>query len=115
MTFGQQLQNVSQGFFTDGNTNALYSMTHWTPRAPNQINVPWAPSVSDIAIRFPHTVSLSFQAPPNHAFVIQYKDDLRIPDWRPLVTNRSPIDVSTFIDDTASGVTQRFYRAILLQ
>ena len=37
ITFGPQLQNVSQGFFTDGNTNTLYSMTNWTPRAANQI------------------------------------------------------------------------------
>lgn len=115
LTFGPQLQNVSQGFFADGNTNGLYSMTNWTPRAANQIGTPATPGVSGIDLGVPHEVSLSFQATPNHAYVIQYKDDLQAPDWLPLATNRSPINASSFIDATTSGVTQRFYRAILLQ
>jgi hypothetical protein len=90
-------------------------MLGWTPRAPNQINAPQAPGVSAIVADIPDEVALHLQVAPNHAFVVQYKDDLRAPDWFPLVTNRSPVSVSTFIDDTTSGVTQRFYRAILLQ
>jgi hypothetical protein len=115
LTFGPQLQNVSQGFFTDGNTNALYSMTNWTPRAANQINAPPVPGVSAIDIGTPEEITLNLQVAPNHAYVVQYKDDLQAPDWLPLATNRSPVNVSTFIDETTSGVTQRFYRAILLQ
>jgi hypothetical protein len=115
LTFGPQLQNVSQGFFTDGNTNALYSMTNWTPRAANQIGTPPVPGVSAIDIGTPAAVSINLQVAPNHAYVVQYKDDLRTLNWLPLVTNRSPVNLSTFIDDTTSGVTQRFYRAILLQ
>jgi len=115
LTFGPQQQNVSQGFFTDGNTNALYGMLGWTPRAPNQINAPPAPGVSAIDANTPDEVALYFQVAPNHAFVVQYKDDLLAPIWLPLATNRSPVSVSTFIDETTSGVTQRFYRAILLQ
>ena len=115
LTFGAQQQNVSQGFFTDGNTNALYGMLSWTPRAPNQINAPPAPGVSAIDADTPDEVALYLQVAPNHAFVVQYKDDLLAPDWLPLATNRSPVNVSTFIDETTSGVTQRFYRAILLQ
>jgi hypothetical protein len=115
LTFGPQQQNVSQGFFTDGNTNTLYAMLNWTPRAPNQINAPQAPGVSAIDTDSFDEVALYFQVAPNHAFVVQYKDDLQAPAWLPLITNRSPVNVSTFIDDTTSGVTQRFYRAILLQ
>lgn len=115
LTFGPQLQNVSQGFFTDGNTNALYSMTNWTPRAANQIGTPPVPGVSAIDIGTPAAVSIHLQVAPNHAYVVQHKDDLRALNWLPLVTNRSPVNLSTFIDDTTSGVTQRFYRAILLQ
>ena len=36
VTFGSQIQNVSQGRFPDGDTNTLYFMTNWTPRVANE-------------------------------------------------------------------------------
>ena len=38
--FGPQSQNVSQGLFPDGDTNALFFMTNWTPRAANRMGPP---------------------------------------------------------------------------
>ncbi|HMJ64130.1 MAG TPA: lamin tail domain-containing protein, partial [Candidatus Binatia bacterium] len=45
VTFGQQIQNVSQGRWPDGDTNAMYFMTNFTPRAANVVTSSNAPSV----------------------------------------------------------------------
>jgi hypothetical protein len=37
VVFGQQIQNVSQGRWPDGDTNAVYFMTNFTPRASNLV------------------------------------------------------------------------------
>ena len=116
LTFGQQVQNVSQGLYPDGNTNTVYSMTNWTPRAANRLGAPPAPDIAAFAFH-PSSNAVAFALPsaPGHTYVVQYKNDLLSPVWLPLYTNRALTGVSTFTDDTASGVTQRFYRAILLQ
>ena len=36
VSFANQMENVSQGWFPDGDTNTLYFMTNSTPRAPNE-------------------------------------------------------------------------------
>ena len=115
LTFDPQIQNVSQGLFPDGNTNTIYSMTNWTPRASNQLGTPPTPDVAALAFRAPDAVALDLPSAAGHAYVVQYKNDLRSPVWLPLYTNRALAGMSTFTDSTAAGVTQRFYRAILLQ
>jgi hypothetical protein len=40
VVFDQQIQNVSQGLFPDGNTNTYYFMTNATPRGPNTLGGP---------------------------------------------------------------------------
>ncbi len=45
VTFGAQLENVSQGLFPDGNTNAIYFFTNWSPRASNRLGSPPSPQL----------------------------------------------------------------------
>jgi hypothetical protein len=37
VVYEPQFQNLSQGLFPDGNTNACHYMTNWTPRSANQL------------------------------------------------------------------------------
>ena len=113
VTFGSQLQNMSQGYHPDGNTNAIYSMPDWSPNAPNRLGPLPAPDVT-LAVQASNTFTFVTRSSPGHATVVQYKNDLRAPDWLPLGTNRALTDFCIFTDIPA-GVTQRFYRAVLLQ
>ncbi len=115
LTFGAQLGNVSQGLFPDGDTNTVYGMPLWTPGASNRLGTPPAPAVVALGSRAAGIVDITLQAAPGHAFVVQYKNDLLAPDWVPLCTNRALTGANLFTDTTAAGVTQRFYRALLLQ
>ncbi len=115
VTFGQQIQNVSQGLYPDGNTNAVYSMSNWTPRASNRLGSPQAPDIVAITNQPSHAATISLLTSPEHAYVVQYKNALQAPVWLPLCTNRALADKWLFTDTSAAGVTQRFYRAVLLQ
>ena len=112
--FGTQGQNVSQGLFPDGDTNGIYFMTNWTPRATNQLGAPPAPSIgSVITMSGTNSFTFSFAALANRAYRVDFKSQLEAPLWTPLVTNRvtgGPITIS----DHTPGQAQRFYRVVLL-
>jgi hypothetical protein len=114
LAFGQQLKNVSQGLYPDGNTNAVYDMTNWTPRAANRLGAPTAPNAVALSVEPAASVTFSLSATAGHAYAVEYKNDLRDSLWLTLGTNRALGDTCVFTDDSAAGVTQRFYRAILI-
>ena len=113
VAFGPQIQNVSQGLFPDGNTNAVYAMTNWTPRAANQLGVPPSPEISGITMGADGTVTFSAPALADRAYNIEYKEHLTDPYWIPLATTRAVNGLVTFTDST-DGNVQRFYRVVLL-
>jgi hypothetical protein len=115
LTFTNQVQNVSQGFYPDGNTNTLYSMPNWTPRAPNQIGAPGAPGVAQFVVTNGNTVSFTTTALAGRAYRIDYKNDLSALSWTALSTNRAASASLTIVDPAGAGVPQRFYRIVLLQ
>ena len=114
LAFGQQLKNVSQGLYPDGNTNTVYDMTNWTPRAANRLGAPTAPNAVALSVEPAASVTFSLSATAGHAYAVEYKNDLRDSLWLTLGTNRALGDTCVFTDDSAAGVTQRFYRAILI-
>jgi hypothetical protein len=116
VVFDQQIQNVSRGLFPDGDTNSVYFMTNWTPRAPNTLDAPAAPSFVAATI-FANTVSVSFSTMPSRTYRVEYKDDLAAPTWTQLGSNHVASGVHIIVaDEIESGVsTQRFYRVLLLQ
>jgi hypothetical protein len=115
-TFGEQIENVSQGFYPDGSISAVYGMPGWSPRSPNRIAAPTAPDIIVFETRSGDAVTIHALTEPDHVYVIEYKNSLQESDWVPLCTNRAMTGVSSFVDPSATaGVTQRFYRAVRLQ
>ena len=113
IVFTNQFQNVSQGLFPDGNTNAFYLMTNWSPRAANRLGGLAATHLNNVAFLTDGGISFSFATQTNRAYRIDYKDDLG-GWWNPLVTNRADLG-TIIISDQARGIRQRFYRVVLLQ
>jgi hypothetical protein len=106
--FGQQVENVSQGRFPDGETNALFFMMP-TPRAPNTLSVP-LPIVGislDAA-----TVTLLWNALPGRTYQVEYKDNLSLPAWSLLGDSIEAAGASASIRDTVSPSGPRFYRVV---
>ena len=114
VSFGPQSQNISQGRFPDGNTNASYTMTNWTPRLPNSLAAPAAPQFGGVTLIDATTLRFNVNGTPNRAYRIDYKDQLSDPLWKPLSTNRLSNGAIT-INDRTTNSPQRFYRIILLQ
>jgi hypothetical protein len=113
LQFGLQQPNISQGLFPDGNTNAFYFMTNWTPRAANTLAPLPAPALGHITVQPDGQVSLTFSTLPARTYRIDYADDLATAKWIPLSTNRA--DVGALLTAAvATGGPQRFFRVCLL-
>lgn len=108
VVFGAQIQNVSEGLFPDGNTNGVYSMTNWTPRAANTLSGPLriARLALDAGI-----VTITWAATPGHNYRVEFKDDLDAPTWAPLGEIMAN-DVVASATDAAPAATHRFYRIV---
>ena len=114
VTFGAQIQNVSQGLFPDGDTNAFHFMTNWTPRAPNRLDALPYPNIENLFLESNGTISFSFATSPGRLYEVQFTDDLGVPEWLPLTVLRALAATLLVTVDTA-GVAQRFYRVVLVQ
>jgi hypothetical protein len=110
VAFGEQQQNVSQGLYPDGATNAFHSMTNWTPQAPNTLSGP-------LAITFltfqPTTITLTWDAIPGRTYVVHFKDRLEATEWSALPAVRAT-DTTASISDARSPLGHRFYRIVRL-
>ena len=115
LTFGAQTQNVSQGLFPDGNTNAIVSMPDWTPRASNRLGAPATPGMTGTMVQNGGLVSFSFGTVPNRTYRVEYKDDLEAAGWTPLGTDLPATGALLNVTDLLNGQAQRFYRVVLLQ
>ncbi|HMJ90841.1 MAG TPA: lamin tail domain-containing protein, partial [Candidatus Acidoferrum sp.] len=113
-TFPGQFQNVSQGLFPDGNTNAVYRMTNWTPRAANKLDALPAPIIETLIYLNTNQVILGFTSAPGRIYRVDYKFTLGNPTWLPLA-NRVATNGVTTLTDNIAGFPQRFYRVVLLQ
>jgi hypothetical protein len=113
VVFGAQIQNVSQGLFSDGATNAIYSMTNWTPRRPNQLGAPASPDITNLVFSTSGTLSFEVRTVANRLYRIEVKENLAAPFWTPLATNRAT-SASILVSDTWTNRVQRFYRAALV-
>ena len=116
VTFGSQVQNVSQGLFPDGDTNTLFFMTNWTPRAANTLDGLSAPRVLAVE-KAGDLVSLRCQVMPGRAYQLQYKAELTTPLWIPSPTSPAEraageeLILTDLLDGPASN---RFYQVLLL-
>ena len=108
VVFGAQTQNVSEGLFADGVTNAFHSMTNWTPGAPNTLSGPLA--IRDIAFQG-NTLTLTWHAVPGRTYIVHFKDRLEDAEWTPLPAVQA-IGATASITDTFSPIARRFYRIL---
>jgi hypothetical protein len=115
VTFGPQADNICQGFYPDGNTNAILSMSNWTPRAPNQSGLPPAPQIGSIQLQGAGTASFSINVLAGRTYQVEYKDTLNAPDWTPLGLPRTATTPQLIITDNSMAGAERFYRLMLLQ
>ncbi len=114
VVFGPQTQNVSQGLYPDGDTNAVFFMPDWTPRASNRLGAPAAPLVGNITIQGNGTLQFQSGVIAGRTYRVEYKDDLQAPSWTPLGTNRTATGPVLTITDLPGDAPQRFYRLVLL-
>ena len=114
VTFATQIQNVSQGLFPDGDTNAFHFMTNWTPRSSNRLDAPPAPNILNFSLESTGTISFSFAASAGRLYEIQVTENLGLPRWAPLTLLRA-LAATLTVTDTAAGPNQRFYRVVLVQ
>jgi hypothetical protein len=108
VVFGRQVQNISQGFFPDGDTNVVFSMTI-TPRATNTLAVP--SPVAAISFNAT-TVTLIWNTIPGHTYRVEYKDDLSLDAWNSLGAPMEALGSSAFAHDTVPLTAHRFYRIL---
>ncbi|HUR46736.1 MAG TPA: hypothetical protein VMZ27_12735, partial [Candidatus Saccharimonadales bacterium] len=106
--FGQQIQNVSQGFFPDGNTNTIYYMTNFTPRLANTLSAPLR--LVNVLLE-PGAVTVSWSAVAGHRYSFQYKDDLSDAAWTSGVEVKALGPTASASDNVVPGA-HRFYRVV---
>ena len=114
VVFGAQSQNISQGLFPDGNTNGIYSMPNWSPRASNRLDVPPAPQLGEVILLSNGMIEFQSEVIVGRTYRVEYKDDLNSPVWTPLGGNHTAVDPILTISDLISDSPQRFYRMVLL-
>jgi hypothetical protein len=116
VTFGNQLQNVSQGRFPDGDTNGMRFMTNFTPRAANIVGAPVPASFVSIE-RQGGSIVLRWSSLSGRAYRVEWKASLAdsAAPWipvNPIVRANGAIAEFT---DTPGADAARFYRVLLLQ
>ena len=114
LTFGSQFQNVSQGLFPDGNTNAVFLMANWSPRGSNRFGEPPPPGLGGLELRVDGTVALQAGVIPGRTYLVEYKDSLTAQGWTPLATATATTAVLT-LSDSISAQPERYYRIVLLK
>ena len=114
VVFGAQFQNVSQGLFPDGNTNAIFLMTNWSPRVSNRLGAPPTPKLGGFALQANGTVSFQVSAIPGRTYRVEYKESLTAEGWTPLGGNVTATGPLWIISDSVNAQPERYYRVRLL-
>ncbi len=109
VTFGAQFLNVSQGLFPDGALGTSFLMTNWTPRAPNQLGAPSAPTVTSVTADS-GVLHFNISALPGRSYQIEYKNTLDAPVWLPIGGVQAAVTNSLVLDVPVGPEPQRFFR-----
>ena len=114
VTFGAQLENVSQGLYPDGNTNAVYFFTNWSPRASNRLGPPPSPQLGAFVVQAGGTFTIQASAIPGRTYRVEFKDQLNAPTWTTLGTNLTATGSQIVVSGNLGSTAQRFYRVMLV-
>lgn len=124
IVFGPQFENVSQGLYADGNTNAIYLMTNFTPRAANYLPPPPGP-IAPPGKAVPPQLTLTgklpdgsllfeFSTTPGWTYRVEFKSELGGTAWTALTADVVATGASLTFTDTPENAAQRFYRVIVV-
>ncbi len=113
IVFDQQLQNVSQGLFPDGNTNTVYSMADWSPRTANRLGAPPSPELDRLMLQPNGAIAFAASVIPGRTYRAEFKEWLGDPNWTPLATITAT-ETSLVITDSSGTQPERYYRVVLL-
>jgi len=114
VTFGAQIQNVSQGRFPDGDTNAVFAMTNFTPRAANTLAGLGEVRVLRVIQSGP-VLELQWNAIAGRSYRVEFKDDWASEEWTALTDPLRATGPSLTVQDPALPDGPRFYRVLLLR
>jgi hypothetical protein len=114
VSFGAQLENVSQGLFPDGNTNAVYFMPNWTPRASNQTGSPPPPQIAGLTLQSDGSITFQATATPWRTYSLEFTENLAAAAWTPLGANQTATGSTLVLTDNLPTQPQRFYRLVLM-
>jgi hypothetical protein len=114
VSFGRQTPNVSEGRYPDGETNTVYSMARWTPRAPNEV-VP-LPVPRFIEVKAAELgLTLVWETVPGRVYRVEHAEDLAVPVWTTLgLPQRATGARASANDVPIDGEGRRFYRVALV-
>jgi hypothetical protein len=112
VVFGRQVQNVSEGLYPDGDTDHVYSMTNWTPRASNTLSGPLR--IAEITFNG-GVVTITWVAIPGRTYSVLYKNSLSDSSWSPLPGNVEATAETASKTDTLSSLPHRFYRIVRVE
>jgi hypothetical protein len=110
VSFLEQTNNVSQGRSPDGGPDVVFLIMP-TPRGANA--GPTGPITAAIGISG-NTVIITFNTTPGLRYRVDFKNDLNAPAWTELAPAQSATASLTTVFDLVNGMTQRFYRAVLV-
>ena len=114
IVFGEQCENVSQGLFPDGNTNTVYSMADWSPRAANRLGAPPSPELGRLVLQTNGVIAFEAGVIAGRTYRAEFKDSLDDPSWTPLAT-LTATGTSLVIADSSGTQPERYYRVVLLR
>jgi hypothetical protein len=113
VAFGAQAQNVSQGRFPDGDTNTVYNMTNFTPRAANTLD-----GLGDVrilrAVQDGPILGLQWNALVGRVYQVEFKDTWES-EWTALTEPLRATGTTLSAQDPALPDGPRFYRVLLLR
>lgn len=107
VNFEAQRENISEGWFPDGATNALVSMRLFTPNAPNQNLGPLR--LTHIALET-GLLTLTWNSFPNQTYRLEYKTNLALGDWLPFGPGLTTTNTSMSTTHPLPADGTRFYR-----
>ncbi len=111
VTFGPQMQNISQGHYSDGPNSPFYFMGNFSPRQANVL-----PPLRFTEISITNSlVTLAWDAIPAQTYRLQFKTNLADVNWTDLAPDLSATNKFVRCTNPAMTDIQRFYRVLWIQ
>ncbi|HAB17066.1 MAG TPA: hypothetical protein DCE44_11520, partial [Verrucomicrobiales bacterium] len=106
VSFGVQTENVSEGFYPDGNIGTPVAMANWTPRFPNTLAAPLR--ITEASVHG-GILTLTWNSIPQRIYRVEYCEDLGSP-WTRLGSDLLADAETLSISDDVNLNSRRCYR-----